>query len=296
MEEETSNIRMQATPIEVVGPRFAPGINPELPYLASSAPSQGPTPKDGQWWEHAEPFRHYGATGVFDAATYARLERQFTEILDATSGKIDGEYTLKKVLGNYDAQILGFNDILAEKFAPIFTDDWLRPITSFLGMKYLPRVEGALHSNPKNSSTGWIHTDLCSGWFDEKYSDREKLTLPPRGRCNYFTGRTTKLDAEPEEYIRSATLIFYLCNDEWTSSDGGETGLYGAARETPNTEKRLVPPVNNSLLLFECSPHSYHRFVANPGRARNSIILWLHSTVENAQEKWGAAINRRPGG
>jgi hypothetical protein len=156
----------------------------------------------------------------------------------------------------------------------------------------LPRVEGALHSNLAGSATGWIHTDLCSGWFDELGVGPDTLLFPPRGRCDYFTGRTRAPDAEPREYIRAATLIFFLCNDGWLPGDGGETGLYSSAHETEHTEVSLVPPVNNSLLLFECSPYSFHRFVANPGRMRNSIILWLHSEVGVASAKWGTAVNR----
>ena len=74
---------------------------------------------------------------------------------------------------------------------------------------------------------------------------------------------------------------------------GGETGLYGAGRQTAHTDSALIPPVNNSLILFECTPHSYHRFVANPGMVRNSIVMWLHCTEAHAVERWGEMIERR---
>lgn len=123
----------------------------------------------------------------------------------------------------------------------------------------------------------------------------EALMFPPRGRCNYFTGQAKVPDAKPKEYIRAATMIFYLCNDGWEQGDGGETGIYSADCETEDTVVKLIPPLNNSLFLFECSPHSYHRFVTNPGRTRNSIILWLHASVQDAEARWGKAINRRDG-
>jgi hypothetical protein len=88
-------------------------------------------------------------------------------------------------------------------------------------------------------------------------------------------------------------MIYYLCNEGWSEPDGGETGLYGAAKPHDRTIASRVPPVDNTLLLFECSPHSYHRFLTNPGRRRNSIILWLHTTVDAAEARWPNAVTRR---
>ena len=285
-------MNQQAPAWKIPGPQFGPETSPSLPVLPSKTTTQGPAPDSGQWWEYASPFRHFGATDVLDPETYAQISHQFALILNATHGEGEGKYKLKKIRGNYDALILGLNDELANLFTPLLTEDWLRPVADFMGLEFVPRIEGALHSNPQGSGTGWIHTDLCSGWFDEHGKAPQTLMLPPRGRCNYFTGATRAVDAEPKEYIRAATMIFYLNNDHWEPGDGGETGLYGAQYETENTDIRLAPPYNNSLLLFECSPHSYHRFVTNPGRTRNSIIIWFHAQVDDAVARWGNAINR----
>ena len=71
---------------------------------------------------------------------------------------------------------------------------------------------------------------------------------------------------------------------------GGETGLYAAKVDREHTTIELVPPADNTLLLFECSPHSYHRFIANPGRRRNCIIIWLHASVDAALSRWPDAV------
>src|SRR5208337_3787 len=97
------------------------------------------------------------------------------------------------------------------------------------------RIDGALHSSPKNSRTGWIHTDYCSAWFDESAEDRGGILFPDRTRCQYFDGQPKVADAKPVEYVRAATLIFYCCNDDWRAGDGGETALYAAARDTDNS-------------------------------------------------------------
>lgn len=270
--------------LAAVRPRFGPGIGPRLPASA-------PVPID--WQACDAPFRHFTATGVFDAATYQALSDRFTAILETTAGKRAGVYRLRPAPGSSDGLILGLTEKLAPAFAPLFTETWLRAVATMLGLPFLPRIEGALHANPQGSRTGWIHTDCCSAWFDESGSTPGALMLPPRRRCHYFTGQRIAPDARPVEYIRAATLIFYLCNDGWTPGDGGETAIYSAAQEDAGTLVRHIAPVNNSLFLFECSPHSYHRFVTNPGRARNSIILWLHATVADAEQRWGDGINRR---
>lgn len=280
---------------QLTATRFGRGIGPELATTGHIGRQLGEPPFGGEWWEHSWPLRHYRATDVLDSDSYAAIRQTFNEILDATDGDGVGRYTLKKLKRSYSARVLGINDELAAAFAPLFAEERLRSVSDFLGLEFVPRVEGALHSNPAGSETGWIHTDLCSGWFDEAGSDPDTLVFPRRGRCHYFTGQARTRDAEPREYIRAATLIFYLENDGWAPGDGGETGLYSSALETEHNQVTLVSPINNSLLLFECSPHSYHRFVANPGRMRNSIILWLHSEVDVATAKWGTAVNR-PGG
>lgn len=269
--------------LEAARPQFGPGIAPRLrTHDAGSA-----------WQEHPLPFRHFSASDVFDAATYRQLHEQFTQILETTAGLREGRYKLRPTQGANDGLVLGLTDQLATAFAPLFTETWLRSLAALLELDFLPRIEGALHSNPQGSRTGWIHTDCCSAWFDEHDARREQLMLPPRGRCSYFTGKPKVADARPVEYIRAATMIFYLCNDGWKNGDGGETAIYSQDHETPDTQVKLIEPRNNSLFLFECSPHSHHRFITNPGRRRNSIILWLHATVADAQARWGDGVHRR---
>jgi len=279
--------------LKTARPQFAPQTAPELAQINTASPQKKPLPCAGKWSECELPFRHFCATDVFDANTYQSICQQFSLILEATVAKREGPYKMRRAQGESDGLVLGLNEKLAEAFSPLFTPNWLGSLADLLDLKFLPRIEGALHSNPQGSRTGWIHTDCCSAWFDESDCPEHGLMFPPRGRCSYFTGELKAPDAKPKEYIRAATMIFYLCNDDWEPGDGGETGLYNEARQTPDTMVKLMPPKNNSLFLFECNSDSYHRFIKNPGRTRNSIILWLHSSVEDAEARWGTGINRR---
>ncbi len=244
----------------------------------------------GDWWEFRSPFRHWRASSVLDPEIYDAVSAKFRLIVEQTQGR--GPLRMSASTGNYDAQILALNADLAGWFSPFLEAAWIKSLHRFLRIPETHRIDAALHSSPPGSRTGWIHTDLCSAWFDEA-SCGDELSFANRAACDYFTGKTHTESARPKEYVRAATMIYYLCNEGWSERDGGETGLYGAAKLHDRTIVSRVPPVDNTLLLFECSPHSYHRFLTNPGRRRNSIILWLHTTVDAAEARWPNAVTRR---
>jgi 2OG-Fe(II) oxygenase superfamily len=244
----------------------------------------------GRWERVAKPFEHFRAADVLRERTYAAVASGFNDILDATEGG-NGPYKLQKGTKNYDARMLAVNADIAPMFWPLFDVDWIRWLYGLCEIPFVPKIDAALHSSPPDSQSGWIHTDLCSAWFDEDAECAQNgLMFADRNRCDYFSGKPTPLACRPIEYVRAATVIYYLCNDHWSSGDGGETALY--ASKGKNSPYSLVAPFNNTVLVFKCSPHSYHRFIANRRSARNSVIFWLHSTVDYALSQWGTAINR----
>jgi 2OG-Fe(II) oxygenase superfamily len=78
----------------------------------------------------------------------------------------------------------------------------------------------------------------------------------------------------------------YLCNPDWIEGDGGETGLYGSREDPVDRPIAVVPPINNSLLMFECTPYSYHSFLSNGRSPRNSVIVWLHREKVEVLSRW----------
>lgn len=244
----------------------------------------------GGWFVHHRPFRHIRAERVFRNDTYEELVRAFVAIKDygATGAHEEARFSTRQE--GYDAQMVAVDQQLASRFVPLFERRWTRFLASLLGLPALAQVDGGLHHIPVNSRSGWIHNDFCSAWFDDGVGG--DIVFPDRKKCDYFTGVTKSADARPREYIRAATMIFYLHNDGWRKGSGGETALYPASRHDLGTMS-AVAPLSNSLLLFECSPHSYHRLITNPGCPRNSVILWLHDSVESAHSRWGDAVTRR---
>jgi hypothetical protein len=243
---------------------------------------------NGEWWIYERPFRHIRAQGVFRMDVYERIQSAFLEL----RGRADNcaEPTFKKAQSAYDALILPMQQQLAPRFAPLFERPWIEFLAKLLRLEAIPQIDGALHHIPVSSRSGWVHNDFCSGWFNRIHTG--ETTFPDRRNCDYFTGTAKSAQAQPKEFIRAATMIFYLHNDEWKDGCGGETGLYASSRGGDG-EMCAVPPVSNSLLLFACSPHSWHSLIGNPGCTRNSIILWLHSSLEYAQARWGRSFTRR---
>jgi hypothetical protein len=59
------------------------------------------------------------------------------------------------------------------------------------------------------------------------------------------------------ETIRAIAVLYYLHNPRWHPGDGGETGIYSYHRQPVLGPTKAVPPINNSLLLFECRSNSF---------------------------------------
>ena len=92
---------------------------------------------------------------------------------------------------------------------------------------------------------------------------------------NDFIIAEDKYDKDVMRRIRSIIGIFYLNNADWKFGDGGETGLY-SARDNRKLSKAIAP-VSNTLLMYEITPSSYHRFLKNHVNERNALLLWFHS-------------------
>lgn len=89
------------------------------------------------------------------------------------------------------------------------------------------------------------------------------------------------------ETMRAVSVLFYLANPAWSVGDGGETGLYPSHEAAARQGGVLVPPVNNSLVMFECTPHSWHAFAGASRQVRNCLVMWLHRPKREVVELWG---------
>src|SRR5208283_3866179 len=109
----------------------------------------------------------------------------------------EGTVRLKKSNPRYDALMLAMDENIAPTVYPIFSEELIGFLHRFLQFPNTGRIDGGLHASPRGSRNGWIHTDLCSGWFDESTPTKTPIRFPNRARCEYFTGHTVHPNARP---------------------------------------------------------------------------------------------------
>lgn len=234
---------------------------------------------------HSRPFDHVVATDVFGGGLAAALADQFRGLLRKGRSETPDALRFSRNMGSFDAYSLSFTPGFSGPLS-IFTRRWWydHVRSMFPNVDATGEINGGLHHHRAGSRSGKIHNDLNPGWFPR---DRRRLPLvSDEGECSYYSGAAHASGIVTRQRVRSLAMLYYLGNDS-SRLRGGETGLYDWADQAVDAPTAVVPPVNNSMLLFECTPYSYHSFLGNQGSERNSVILWLHGSPESAQARWG---------
>lgn len=231
---------------------------------------------NNRWQVSTAPFPHLTASDVLEDALYSAIVSQTREIL--------GSRAPSHVSG-YDADILTLGDDTAFPLAVFLSPDWHDLLARVLRINATGDISVAIHRHPPGSRSGWVHNDLAPGWFVDKDTGG-CLNNSSGSGCHYKTGQTESSLIRTREMVRAATLIYYIGNESrWTSEDGGETGLFTSASQIAPTKE--VPPLGNSLLLFECTPFSFHSF-RETRVTRTSIVMWLHRPRHEVTSLWGS--------
>lgn len=233
--------------------------------------------RNKRWPVQRWPFKHLIVHDLFEDEVVKRLKIAFQM-------RIQDHGLRRTSVANYDAAIMPFVDDDRTAFFPFLNPDWLRLISRAMNLDTTLEVDGALHSHPPGSRNGWIHNDFNPGWF-ARSAKPDEVYLSTLGDCNYKSGKMVLADVQPVCRMRYLTLIYYLNNPHWSPGMGGETGIYLSQRQDVDRADIFVPPLNNTMLLFECTPHSWHSFRTTSFQ-RNSITLWLHRDFDQAKQQW----------
>jgi hypothetical protein len=231
--------------------------------------------KNRNWIVQRHPFRHMIVRGLLEETVLKRLTENFERHLQAHNSDA-------RRIANYDAQVVSLKSQDVDVFYPLLHVKFLELICRAMRLNAAFEIDGALHSHPPGSRSGWIHNDYNPGWFGRTAASGELFFND--GACNYRTGRMRDGQGTGICRVRYITLIFYLNNPN-SKNVGGETGLYLSQSRSVEQADILVPPEDNTLLAFECTPHSWHSFRTTTAR-RNSITLWLHRPAEEAKKQW----------
>ena len=238
-------------------------------------------------WEFCvDPFPHVRAEHVFTAGFYRELATAFDAILRGQRSVASPEARFSRNMPGYDASAVDLNERLGWPFTVFVSRPWHDLFTSIFAMSTNGCVGGALHHHEPGSDDGYLHSDFCTGWFVDD-GRRGEIVVADVGRCHYCYGSTAAgSNVVARETMRAIAILYYLNNPEWSPGDGGETGLYRAETDRVDQAVVSVPPINNSLVAFECSPRSFHTFRTNR-QPRNSVVMWLHREKAEALAQWG---------
>lgn len=225
-----------------------------------------------------EPFPHIVACDVLREPVYEELVRGFRDLLGGDGGNYLQGHDIhgRTLTPDYDGPL--------KLFA---SRPWHDMLASLLRVEATGHVNCGVHHHLVGSANGFPHNDLNPGWFaGEVNGDGIRLAEPTH--CEYTSGRLhSPSDHSAVETVRAVAVIFYLDNPPWSPGDGGTTGLYRNASDPVDQPAAVVPPLNNSLLAFECTPFSYHGFISNHRHPRNSVVLWLHRPRQDVVRRWG---------
>jgi hypothetical protein len=232
-----------------------------------------------RWWRRSYPFTHVVAHDVLRPQVYDEVVDGFRALLDAGAGYLSGHGIHGRTLTRQDEGPLGL-------FSSRAWHDLLGRVTCVPGSG---DVNVGLHHHDVGSADGFPHNDLNPAWFLEpEPGDDTGIRLAEPMMCDYLTGRVlAPTDRAPRPMVRAAAAIFYLDNPPWAPGDGGGTGVYRNASDPPRQPVAVVPPVSNSMLVFECTPFSFHGFISNRRHPRNSIVMWLHRPRSDVVRRWG---------
>jgi hypothetical protein len=231
-----------------------------------------------------KPFPHVIAHNVFTPPVYHKLERAFQDVLARGLSDVPDQRRLARI-GGHDIYLLSFLAYVPTPFGIFSSPFWSHTLAALFDVHPTGDVSLGLHHHCVGSASGSLHHDLNPGWFVDAPNANGINLLHPQ--CNYQTGDVSDETRKPREVMRAVAMLFYLNNPPWSAGDGGATGLYRSRDDAVDEPVAIVPPINNSMLVFECTPYSYHAFISNHRHPRDSVIMWLHRPKAEVVERWG---------
>jgi hypothetical protein len=226
-----------------------------------------------RWCKSAQPFPHVVVEGLFN--------EEFAEELNVACNQVLASENLRH-FGWYDATAWGFRKSAEWPLSVFMTKEWCDLLASALGVKRSPQVGGGIHHHDVGSASGSVHSDYNPVYFPHAARDAG-VQLSEPALVNYQFGTTPRKNVKVHRVVRAVSVLYYLDNPPWRQGDGGETGLYRYRDDPLSSPARAVPPRNNTLLMFEDTPRSFHTFLTNRRSPRRSVVMWLHREVEDAE-------------
>lgn len=228
------------------------------------------------------PFPHVIIDNAFPEKIHRGLTREFQSAINRGLS-LTWNKNLFSRLAIYNAYIWTPNPA-SQSFSNIFfTHEWLNFIAGFFpDVKRTNNTGVTFHHHSIKSQDTLIQHGMAYGAF--------KNDPLPNGinawyhQCKH-TQDPTLLDT-PDIFheVRAIAIVYFLNNKPWQKSGGGEISLYH--KKEDNEPSVAIAPINNRLLIFEATPHSFHAFKKNLIHERNCIIQWIFEKSEDTFRKY----------
>lgn len=236
------------------GVNAAPGVRRAAATSAGTAHIDlGSMLENRRWRYRASPFPHVVARDVFSGTVASAITDAFRRVITDQSSV---HYAPKHDF--FGGPLTG---AAPEPLHVFLAPEWHLVFARIFGVTLVPQVSAGLHRHRPGSRNGFPHNDI-----------KPEVYTPTTG--------------PPIQTIRGLSILYYLGNGPSRPTDGGGTGLYRHWSDPVTQPERVVPPIDNSLLAFPCSPFSYHSFLAN-SRQRDSIIVFLYRRLDQFVAEWG---------
>ncbi|MGQ4597929.1 2OG-Fe(II) oxygenase family protein [Nocardia sp. R6R-6] len=233
-----------------------------------------------RWVRRSQPFPHVYARDVFVPEFYQRMTDELHRV------RRERPELFVSIADGYSADGVRLSDLRDGPLAIFSSREWHDLVARLGGVEATGDIEGSLHHHPPGSPFGWPHNDLNPAWFPGPAPGPDEVRLPDRTVDTKTGSRESGVAAR--ETVRAVAVLFYLGNPGWQPGDGGETALYDhVADDAALPSVTLVPPLDNSLVLFEVTPRSWHTFAGNNAKDRNSVVMWVHRPRAEAERRWG---------
>lgn len=245
--------------------------------------------KNRRWLWQDSPLPFVTASNVFTDKVYDDIVRGFREVMARgllERGKTEENFT--RSMSGYDAYCFIVTRKVKGPLELFMSPEWHALFKNLFGVEINEDVSLALHHHKPGGASGRPHNDLNPGWFVDREPGDTSLNIQDPSVNAYQSDKVFAPGRKVHESIRAIAMLFYLDNPPWKPGDGGETGLYRSAGVPAEDAIVRVPPTNNSLLAFECTPYSYHGYVKNTRNARNSVIMWFHRSKDEVVRRWGS--------
>ncbi|WP_280366498.1 2OG-Fe(II) oxygenase [Nocardia wallacei] len=231
-----------------------------------------------RWIRRTRPFPHVYVRDVFTEVFYRRLAEEFERV-----HREPGRFT--PVADDYNATGLSLAAVRNGPLEVFLSRAWHDVIERVAGVRASGDVEGSLHHHAPDGPPGQPHHDLAPAWFPGTPPGPTAVGLPDSS-IDLRTGARPP-GTPARELVRAVAVLFYLNNPQWRPGDGGETGLFADIGAADPRATLAVPPLDNSMVVFECTPRSWHTFLGANTAARNSVVMWLHRPRDEAARRWG---------